>query len=50
MGHTMWAGTHLGVIWTLASLATQKEGTKLKNTKEMWGADLHGYGCGIPGD
>lgn len=37
------------IIWVLACLVTQREGIKLKNTKEIWGTDLCGYNsCGIP--
>ena len=50
VGRTTWVETHLGIIWALASLAIQKEGVKLKDVKELWGADLHGYRCGIPGN
>lgn len=38
-------------IWILACLVTQREGIKLKNTKDILGTDLCGYNrYGIPGN
>lgn len=31
------------IIWILACLVTQREGIKLKNTKDILGTDLCGY-------